>query len=334
MPLESDLKLDQSKFHPSAISQQTHDYNANLMKIGNAGPKWYEVGAEKYRQMRWNGETPMPRPTVLPEGENIELPSRDAGRNISCRVFRPAEGKKPNGVFYHIHGGGWVLQSEQFQDLMLKRYSDEADLVVVSVGYRLAPEHPYPAGNEDCFDIGEYLIDHAEEKFGAELKFMGGDSAGAHLSVLTAMKLLETRKEWKGFKGLVLNFGCYDLTESMPQIRHFDLPLVLDYDIMLKYFEAYLPGKSKDDRRDPWISPLYAKLNEYKLPSALFTCGTSDLLLDDSVMMSTKWAMSGAESILKIYPGAPHGFSFFPVGGTERTDECLKDIGLYMRERL
>lgn len=71
-----------------------------------------------------------------------------------------------------------------------------------------------------------------------------------------------------------------------------------------------------------------------QLPSALFTCGTSDLLLDDSVIMSTKWAMSGAESILKIYPGAPHGFSFFPVGGTERTDECLKDIGMYMRERL
>ena len=105
---------------------------------------------------------------------------------------------------------------------------------------------------------------------------------------------------------------------------------------MARYFEAYLPGKSLDERRDPWISPFYANLNKMKvsspelrpwpwsmltlllqLPPALFTCGTLDVLLDDSMMMSTKWAMSGAETILKLYPGAPHGFSFFPVGGTE-----------------
>lgn len=70
-----------------------------------------------------------------------------------------------------------------------------------------------------------------------------------------------------------------------------------------------------------------------QLPPALFTCGTSDPLLDDSVMMSTKWAMSGAESVLKIYPGAPHGFSFFPVGGTEATEDVLKDIATFMNER-
>lgn len=84
--------------------------------------------------------------------------------------------------------------------------------------------------------------------------------------------------------------------------------------------EAYLPNTTEAQRRDPWISPFYAKMNEMKvrillqltyifecleltclqLPPALFTCGTSDPLLDDSVMMSTKWAMSGAESILKV----------------------------------
>ncbi|KAI5364774.1 Putative alpha/beta hydrolase-3 [Septoria linicola] len=333
MPLESDLHLSSAKFSPSAISPQTQAFNDNLIKVMNAGPKWYEVGAEKYRQMRWNGETPMPRPTVLQEGQNITLPSREAGRNIPCRIFKPENNKTPRGVFYHIHGGGWVLQSEHYQDLMLKRYSDEADLVIVSVGYRLAPENPFPQGNEDCFDVGEYLVVNAEKEFGAKLKFMGGDSAGAHLSVLTTFKLLETRPDF-AFAGLVLNFGAYDLSGCLPQAHHFDLPLVLDLDILHKYFAAYLPGKSLDERRDPWISPLYANLNKLKLPPALFTCGTLDLLLDDSVFMSSKWAMSGAESILKIYPGAPHGFSFFPVGGTEQTEECLRDIGIFMNDKL
>lgn len=63
-------------------------------------------------------------------------------------------------------------QSEHYQDLQLKRYSTEANLIVISVGYRLAPEHPFPKGNEDCEDVAEYLIDHGQKEFGAELKFI------------------------------------------------------------------------------------------------------------------------------------------------------------------
>ena len=72
---------------------------------------------------------------------------------------------------------------------------------------------------------------------------------------------------------------------------------------MVPQTEAYLPGMSEAEKRDPKISPLYANMGKLKCPPALFTCGTLDPLLDDTVMMSTKWMMSGAESILKIYPG-------------------------------
>lgn len=236
MPLTSDLKLDASKFKPDAISQQTKDFNAQLIKIMEGGPKWYEVGARKYREMRWNGETPLPKPVVLDSGKNIELPSRDSGRKIPCRVFVPENGK-PKGVFYHIHGGGWVLQSEHFQDVMLKYLADHCQLAVVSVGYRLAPEDPYPKGNEDCFDVGEYLVDKSEKDYGGPLMFMGGDSAGGHLSVLTAFHLLKTRPDF-AFKGLILNFGAYDLSGFLPQAHTFDLPLVLDVDIMEKFIRT------------------------------------------------------------------------------------------------
>ncbi|KAF2163584.1 hypothetical protein M409DRAFT_26193 [Zasmidium cellare ATCC 36951] len=332
MPLKSDLQLDASKFGEKKISEQTKKFNDGLIKVMNSGPKWYEVGAEKYRQMRWNGETPMPKPTVLETGKNSTLPSREAGRDISIRIFTPENGPS-KGIFYHIHGGGWVLQSEAYQDLQLAYYANNASLTVISVGYRLAPEHPFPQGNEDCFDVGEYLVDHGERDFGVPLLFMGGDSAGGHLSVVTTYHLLKTRPAF-AFKGLVLNYGSYDLSGFLPQAWHFELPLVLTVDIMQKYVAAYCPNTTQEQRRDPWISPLFMDLNKLKLPPALFTCGTLDPLLDDSVTMSAKWQISGAEAILKIYPGAPHGFSFFPIGGTETTEEGLKDICTFMNERI
>lgn len=87
---------------------------------------------------------------------------------------------------------------------MLKYWADHSELVVISVGYRLAPEHPYPAPNQDCHDVGEYLVDNAEKDYGAPLLFMGGDSAGGHLSVVTTFHLLKSRPDF-AFKGLVSN---------------------------------------------------------------------------------------------------------------------------------
>ena len=172
----------------------------------------------------------------------------------------------------------------------------------MSVGYRLAPEYPYPAPNEDCYDIGEYLVDRAEKDYGAPLLFLGGESAGGHLSVVTCYHLLKARPDF-AFKGLVLNYGAYDISGFLPQAWIFDLPLVLDVDIMQKFTDAYVPGKSTKEKRDPMISPSFADLTTMKLPPAIFTCGTLDPLLDDSMLLSTKWMMSGAEAILKIYPG-------------------------------
>ena len=71
-----------------------------------------QVGAEKYRQMRKNGETPFPKSVVLESGRSFSIPSRDAGRKIPCRVLQPEQGEPVRGVFMHIHGGGWVLMGE------------------------------------------------------------------------------------------------------------------------------------------------------------------------------------------------------------------------------
>ncbi len=92
---------------------------------------------------------------------------------------------------------------------------------------------------------------------------------------------------------------------------------------------------SFEQKQDPSVSPYYENLEKYRgrLPSALFVCGTEDPLLDDSVMMSTKWLMAGGEAILKIYPGGAHGFIGF-LGLLDEAGHWLEDTKMYIQERL
>jgi acetyl esterase/lipase len=91
--------------------------------------------------------------------------------------------------------------------------ADTWRLTVVSIRYRLAPEDPWPAGVQDCFDAADYLIAHPEES--GPLLFAGGESAGAHLSCCVALHLRATQPSF-AFKGLLLHFGCFDLAGFMP----------------------------------------------------------------------------------------------------------------------
>lgn len=310
--------VDPKVFDPAALSPEVHEFHQKLMDIMKGAPKWYEVGAQKYRQMRANGETPLPGITLLDTAQDFDVPSRDSGRKIPCRLVKPTNGKPVNGVYLHVHGGGWVLGSEKGQDIVLQDIANTNGVVLLSVGYRLAPEHPFPAGPNDCYDVAEWLVDNAEAEFGAPMKYVGGESAGGHLSMQVALHLLqhkEARYNSFGFKGLILHFGSYDLTFT-PNAYLFNPPevLVLDKDLMDHYADVFLPGMSPDERRHPSVSPLFADLQQLRgrLPPALFTCGTSDCLLDDTVFMSAKYQMAGGEADVRIVPGAVHGYAMYP----------------------
>jgi len=320
MDAHNDLSVNSTKFGAAAISEDTHAFNKKLMEMMSTGPKWYEVGAQKYREMRAAGETPLPKAVLLDSAEDITIPSRDSGRTIPSRILRPQNGKPIRSVFLHIHGGGWVLQDEKSQDPMLQDIADRTGTLVLSVGYRLAPEHPFPDGPNDCYDVAEWLVDNAEAKFGAPLGFTGGESAGGHLSMLVALHLLQhSVPQYANFRfqGLLLHFGCYSMVWT-PYVYNYQKPetLILDRDIMNAFRDAFLPGMSEEERLHPSVSPLYANLEllRGRLPPALFTCGTEDCLLDDTMFMSTKWFMTGGEAIVKIVPGAPHGYIMFPTG--------------------
>jgi acetyl esterase/lipase len=120
----------------------------------------------------------------------------------------------------------------------------------------------------------------------------------------------------------------------LPQARNFSKALILNNKILEEFFKAFLPGMTLEEKKDPAVSPYYEDLAPFrgKLSSALFTCGTEDPLLDDSIAMATKWMVSGGESILKIYPGACHGFIGFSPDMLAEAGKALEDTKTYIKQ--
>ncbi|OJD24073.1 hypothetical protein ACJ73_04570 [Blastomyces percursus] len=341
MTIHTSLVVDSAKFRPDAVPEVTIASNKFLSDLMKAQPNWWDVGVVKYREMMLKGETGIPAPVLLPEAKAFSIPSREAGRSIPCRVMRPAANTPPTGIFMHMHYGGWTLGSEEQSDPRLKKYVDATNLMAISIGYRLAPENPYPAAPHDCFDAAEWLVQNGEAEFGAPLKFLGGESAGGHLAMVTVQHLLSHKDpKFSQFKpkGLVLHFGVFDVswTPSMFNFKQ-DPPLLIGLEFMNKCRKATFPDRATNFK-DPSISPLYFNFfdlpAETKLPPAFFTCGTEDILLDDTIFMSAKWQMAGGEAIVKIVPGAPHGYFDMPEGMYPGTDEVRKDMYQFMMEKM
>jgi len=175
------------------------------------------------------------------------------------------------------------------------------------VEYRLAPEHPFPAGPDDCEAAAAWLVKHAKTEFGSDILTIGGESAGGHLSALTVLRMRD-RYGYTGFRGANLVYGVFDLSMTPSQVAFGDRRLVLRTIDMQQFYNAFLPTIT--DRRVPDISPLYANLQG--LCPALFSVGTLDALLDDTLFMHARWIAAGNETELAIYPGGAHGFTLFP----------------------
>ncbi len=215
------------------------------------------------------------------------------------------------------------MGSADYQDGRLEQIANAAGVAVVSVDYRLAPEHPYPAPADDSEAAAQWIVEHAASEFGTNQIVVGGSSAGAHLAV-TAMLRMRDRHNYTGFTGAALTYGFFDLSLT-PSARNWgDRMLVMNTDLCRWFADAYASGA---DLTDPDVSPMYADLAG--LPRALFIVGTQDPLLDDSVLLASRWAAAGNATELMVVPGAAHGFAGAPTGvgseARERTDRFIAE---------
>ena len=312
------ITLDPALFDEKSISAETRLFNAETIAKLSALPDQWSVAPEVSRRNRALGRGPFPLPPENPRAETIEIPGPRGP--VPLRIL-PAKGA-PNGIYLHIHGGGWVLGTADQQDDRLTRIAENCGQMVISVEYGLAPEEPYPAGPDDCEAAALWLIENSP-RFGTDRLTIGGESAGAHLAVVTMLRLRD-RHGLTPFRGANLTAGCFDLALT-PSVRSWgDDKLILNTrDIEM--FVAHFLCRGGAEVTDPDISPMNADLSG--LPPALFSVGTLDLLLDDTLFMAQRWAAAGNPTKISIAPGGCHVFQAFPL---EITEKSLAEIDTFL----
>ena len=256
------------------------------------------------------------------EATTIPGPAGD----LPVRLFRPKG--EARALFLHIHGGGWILGSPGMNDLTNQHLAEDFGLAVLSVDYRLAPEHPYPAAADDCEAAARSMLEKGPAEFGAERLFIGGESAGGHLTLVTALRARDRLDAGARLAGLNLVFGWYDVNGTPSQRDNGGHHDVLDPDNLRFMVDCFTPGLSEEERRAPDISPLFADLAG--LPPSLISVGGYDHLRDDSLFLAPLLAAAGVDTELQVYPDSPHGFQGLPTqmaaAAARRTDAWLERV--------
>lgn len=289
---------------------ETRGFNEGLERLLATLPPVFTQPPEVTRRSRREGGDIFPPPVFLPEARWERIPGR--GGEIGLRIIEP-EGE-PRGAYLHFHGGGWVLGAADLQDPGLKAAADATGLTMVSVDYRLAPEDPYPAGPDDCEDAALWFLEHYSGR-----RAIGGESAGAQLAVVTLLRLRDRHgmDARQAFDAANLVFGPFDLTGTPSRHLWGGRELVLSSPEMDWFADCYLPDMPARERLAPDVSPLYGDVRD--MPPALFTCGTLDPLLDDTLFMEIRWRTAGNETTLSLYPEAVHAFVAFETEAARRS---------------
>lgn len=300
------ITIDPAVFRPESIAPETRAINEQIESFLREAPSIMDLGPEVVRKLRREGQGILAMP---PLSERARWETAKAnGLEVPVRIVEP-EGQA-NGVYMHIHGGGHTLGGADMQDPLLTSMADAIGCAVVSVDYRLAPENPWPAPADDCEAAAVWLFENAKSLFGTDKIAVGGESAGGHLSAVTILRMRD--KHDRRFTAANLVYGVYDLT-GVPSLDQWGTRnLIINTPIVYWFGDQLLPPSdySREDKRSPELSPLHARLDD--LCPALFSVGTLDPILDDTLFMAPRWLAAGNETALEIYPGGIHAFDMVP----------------------
>jgi acetyl esterase len=290
-------------------------------------PLLHEVGlAQARRELEINSHILAPRPRPLADVRDDAFPG-PAGK-IPVRIYRPRGVPRPAPALLYFHGGGFVLGGLDSHDPVCRLLADEARCVVLSVDYRLAPEHRFPAAPDDALAAFRHVAAHAG-LLGLDPKriALGGDSAGGNLSAVTA---LATREDPVRPAFQLLIYPATDLTMSFPSIATMGEGMFLERATMHWFLERYL--RTPDDRLDPRASPWFAP-DVAGVPPALVVTGGFDPLRDEGEAYARKLTDAGVAAELVRHPGMFHGF-ISVCGGLSHALPPVLDIAAAVRRAL
>ncbi|MCP5026990.1 MAG: alpha/beta hydrolase [Actinomycetia bacterium] len=248
----------------------------------------------------------------LPEGvttEDMMVTGPEGDTEVMVRVYRPAELAPNAPALYWIHGGGLVLGNVQMNDNSCATIADNLGVLVASVEYRLAPEHPYPAPLEDCYAGLKWLHGSVDE-LGVDIDriAIGGASAGGNLAAGLALLARDRAEIPVCFQLLV--YPMLDDRNTTPSSHAITDPKVWNRHANLVGWNSYLEGRAGADDVPTYAAPARAT-DLAGLPPAYIPVGDLDLFLDEDVDYATRLMAAGVPVELHVYPGAFHGSNGF-----------------------
>lgn len=246
------------------------------------------------------------------------------GEGVAADVIVPP-GTAPFPTLVYLHGGGWSVGSAATHTKLARQLAVGAGMVVVNVDYRLAPEHPFPAGHDDAVAALRWTRDHIGAYGGDPTRLaVGGDSAGGNL---TAASILATRGRVAVCAALLF-YGAFDLVtiEREHAARSPDgSDPILPRDATMLMANAYLTGGV--DPADPRVSPWRADLSAF--PPACCIVGSADPIRDQTYRMHDALRTAGRDSSLHEYPDMPHAFVQLP--GLPEADDAVATAARFLR---
>lgn len=280
-----------------------------MRSLNLAGAAYFNVGA----------------PAIALEREiAIETPAGP----LRALLFAPVAEPAGLPVILHLHGGGFVFMLPESYSKTWKEVSIAANAIVVSLDYRLAPEHPYPAPLDDCVAAVRWLRAHAEEIGGDSSRIaIAGESAGGGLAASAVLRLLSEGDEAPA--AIAVASAWLDLRNSSPSFQALgpDDPFI-DSETMAFWRRSYAPRPEQWD--DPLLSPVLGQVSAF--PPACIVVAGIDPLHDDGVTLAERMRAAGREVELHDYAGMPHIFWCFPP--LHAQSDVSARIGAFFRKRL
>jgi acetyl esterase len=266
-----------------------------------------------------------PEPVANIVDKTIPGPAGD----IAVRIYTP----DGNGLFpitVYFHGGGWVLGSLEVVHGLCTILANRAHSVVVSVDYRLAPEHLFPAAVEDCYAATKWVADNAALLNGdVERIAVAGDSAGGNLAAVVALMARD-----QGYPSLLYQLLIYPATDVRYDTQSYvenGSDYFLTTDLMRWFHRHYLPS---DGAADDWrASPLRA-VDLSGLPPAHVITAEFDVLRDEGEAYAARLREAGVETTLQRYDGQIHAFTANLAGVMDHGRQSIEDGARKLRQAL
>lgn len=282
--------------------------------------------AQARREMEVNALVLAPRTGPMEQVRDDRFPG--PGGEIPVRVFRPRGLGRPSPALVYFHGGGFVVGSVESHDPVCRLLAEEARCVVISVEYRLGPEHRFPAAPDDALAAFRRVVATADA-LGVDPRriAVGGDSAGGNLAAVVS---LDTRGDAVRPAFQLLIYPAVDLTMSFPSIRTLGEGFFLERAKMAWFIEHYLRGEADktDPRASPWFAPDLAGVPA----AAVFTAGF-DPLRDEGQAYAKKLAEAGVPTTYTCHGSMFHGF-LNTCGGLSNARAPVNEIAAALRRGL